>query len=180
QPKCHIYHQRQRLGRNVERQTQGHMGLYDWQAESPRQSGGGEKTRRNISLEFRLDLELDERGRVRFGACFGAEEIKVALDGDAASERNIKRLEARIGRLYPSTILAVLNPRVVHLQLPLGSYDVIGAETLVNQISEDAKFPIITGIINQSRLWKNAFQTQVVGEKPDDTTAGGDYRIRIE
>src|SRR5438034_3339486 len=172
-----MYHKRQRLGRNVEREPQGHMGVYDWPFESSRQSGGGEKTRRNISLEVRLDLELDERGRVRFGACFGAEEIKVALDGDSASKRNIKRLEARIGRLYPSTILAVLNPRVVHLQLPLGSYDVIGAETLVNQISEDAKFPIITGIINQRRFWKNAFQTQVVIEEPDDTTAGGDYRI---
>src|SRR5207244_8544577 len=89
-------------------------------------------------------------------------------------------LEARIGRLYPSTILAVLNPRVVHLQLPLGSYDVIGAETLVNQISEDAKFPIITGIINQSRLRKDAFQTELVIEEPDDTTAGGDYRILVK
>src|SRR6266581_8067080 len=180
QSKCHVHHQRRGLGRHVQRETQRHMGLYDWQAESSRQPGNSEKARRNISLEFRFDLELHERGRLCLGACFGPKEIKVALDRDAASERNIKRLEARIGRLYPSTILAVLNPRVVHLQLPLGSYDVIGAVTFVKQISEDAKFPIITGIINQSRLWKNAFQTELIGEEPDDTAAGGDYRIRIE
>src|SRR5438876_6346635 len=177
QSERHIHHQRRGLGRHVERETQGHMGVYDWPFESSRQPGNREKTRRNISLEFRRDLELDERRRVRFSACFGPEEIKVALDGDAASERNIKRLEARIGRLYPSTILAVLNPRVVHLQLPLGSYDVIGAETLVNQISEDAKFPIIIGIINQGGLRKHTFQTEMVCEEPDDTTAGSDYRI---
>src|SRR6266516_1983511 len=180
QSERHIHHQRQRLGRHVQRETQRHMGLYDWPPESSRQSGSSEKARRNISLEFRFDLELHERGRLRLGACFGPKEIKVALDRDAASERNIKRLEARIGRLYPSTILAVLNPRVVHLQLPLGSYHVIGAVTFVKQISEDAKFPIITGIINHCRLWKDAFQTQVVGEKPDDTAAGSNYRILVK
>src|SRR6266581_2110049 len=180
QPQCHIHHKRQRLGRNVERQTQGHMGIYDRPFESSRQPGNSEKTRRNISLELRRDLEFDERRRVCLGACFGPKEIKVALDRDAASKRDVKRLEARIGRLHASTILAVLNPRVVHLQLPLGSYDVIGAVTFVKQISEDAKFPIITGIINQSRLWKDAFQTEVVGEKPDDTAAGSNYRILVK
>src|SRR5438874_2822342 len=179
QPQCHIYHKRQRLGRNVERQTQGHVGLYDWPFESSRQPGNSEKTRRNISLEFRRDLELDERGRVRLGACFGPKEIKVALDSNAAAERDLKRLQARIGHLHPSLILAVLNPCVVYLQLSLGRYGIVGAETLVKQISEDAKFPIITGIINQSRLWKNAFQTELIGEEPDDTTTGGDHRIRV-
>src|SRR5437899_8804905 len=156
------------------------MGLYDWPPESSRQPGGSEKARRNISLELRFDLQLDERSRVCLGGCFGPEEIKVASDRDAASERNIKRLETRIGCLHASTILAVLNPCVLHLQLPLGRYDIVGAETFVNQISEDAKFPIITGIINQSRFWEDAFQTQVVGEKPDDTTTGSNYRSLVK
>src|SRR6266566_8813077 len=180
QPQCYIHHKRQRLGRNVERQTQGHVGLYDWPFESSRQPGNREKTRRNISLEFRRDLELDERGGVCLGGCFSPKEIKVAPDRDAASEGDLKRLETRIGRLHPSLILAVLNPCVVYLQLPLGRYDIVGAETFVKQISEDAKFPIITGIINQGRFWEHTFQAQMVGEEPDDTTAGGDYRIRIE
>src|SRR2546425_12836692 len=156
------------------------MGLYDWPPESSRQSSSSAKARRDLPLKFRLDLDLDERRRPRSRARFSAKEIKVALDRDAASKRDVKRLEARIGRLHASTILAVLNPCVVHLQLPLGGYYIVGAETLVNQISEDAKFPIITGIINQRRLWKDAFQTQVVGEKPDDTTAGRNYRILIK
>src|SRR5437764_11540115 len=180
QPQCYINHKRQRLSRNVERETQGHMGIYDWPFESSRQPGNREKTRRNISLELRRDLEFHERRRVCLGGCFSPEEIKVAPDRDAASERDVKRLESRIGHLHPSTILAVLNPCVVYLQLPLGRYDIVGAETFVNQISEDAKFPIITGIINQGRFWKDAFQTQVVGEKPDDTTAGSDYRRLVK
>src|SRR5437773_740684 len=149
------------------------MGLYDWQAESPRQSGSSEKARRNISLEFCRDLKLDERGGVRFGACFGPKEIKVALDSNPATEGDLKRLEARIARLYPSLILAVLHDGVMHLQLPLGSYDIIGSVAFVKQISEDAEFPIITGIINQGRFWEHTFKTEVVAEQPDDTTAGG-------
>src|SRR6266487_2356448 len=180
QSERHVHHQRCGLGRNVERQTQGHMGIYDWPFESSRQPGNSEKTRRNISLELRRDLEFDERRRVCLGGCFSPEEIKVAPDRDAASERDVKRLESRIGHLHPSTILAVLNPCVVYLQLPLGRYDIVGAETFVKQISEDAKFPIIIGVINQGRFWKNAFETEMVCEEPDDTAAGGDYRIRIE
>src|SRR5438876_248417 len=156
------------------------MGLYDWQAKSPRPAIGRSKARRNFSLEFRYDLELDERGRSGSGARFGPEEIKVAPDRDAAAERDLKRLQARIGHLYPSLILAVLDPCVVHLQLPFWRYDILGAETFVIQISKEPKFPIVTGIINQSRFWKDAFQTKVVVEEPDDTAAGGDYRTRID
>src|SRR5439155_6420302 len=170
----------QRLGRDVEWETQGHMGFHDWPPESSRQSGGSEKTRRDLPLEFRLDLDLDVGGRLRFGARFSPEEIKVALDRVAAAERDLKRFEARITHLCASTNLAVLNPCVMDLQLPLGSYDIIGAVTFVKEITEDTEFPIITGIINQGRFWDHAFQTELVSEQPDQATAGGDYRILIE
>src|SRR5205807_3319328 len=156
------------------------MGLFDWPFESPRSAIARPKARRNISLELRFDLELDERRRPRLRTRFSSKEIKVALDRDAASERDVKRLETRIGRLHASTVLTVLNPRVMHLQLPLGRYDIVGAETFVLQISEDAKFTIVVRVVNQGRLWKHAFQTQVVGEKPDDTTAGTNYRSLVE
>src|SRR5207248_4898369 len=156
------------------------MGLYDRPLESSRQSISRAKARRNLPLEFRFDLELDEGCRPRSGARFSPKEIKVAPNRAAASKRDVKRLEARIGRLHPSTILAVLNPCVVHLQLPLGGYDIVGAETFVKQISENAKFPIIVGIINQRRFREDAFQTQVVGEKPDDTTTGSNYRSLVK
>src|SRR6266496_5239528 len=156
------------------------MGSYDWPLESARQPGGSEKARRNISLEFRCDFELDERGRVCLGACFGAEEVKVALNRDATAERDVKWLATRILHLHPSAILAVLNPCVVHLQLPFGSYDIIGTETFVNQISEDAKFPIIARIINEGGFWEHSFETKFVREEPDDTTAGSDYRILVK
>jgi len=129
--------------------------------------------------EFRRDLELDEGRRPVFDARFGPKEIKVPLDRAACAKRDLKRFEAGVIHLRSNTIFAVLNPCVLHLQLPIGSYDILGAETFIKQISEDAKLPIITGIIDQGGFWKNAFQTQVVGEEPDDTAAGGDYRIRI-
>src|SRR5207248_179564 len=106
QPERYFHYQRQGLGRDVEWAAQGHLGVYDWPAESPRQSGNSEKARRNISLKLRFDLELDEGGRVCLGARFSPKEIKVAPDRDTASEGDIKRLKARIGRLYPRLVFA--------------------------------------------------------------------------
>src|SRR5207248_1966928 len=54
------------------------------------------------------------------------------------------------------------------------------SEKARRNISLDTKFPIVTGIINQGRFREDAFQTQVVGEQPDQATAWGDYWIRIE
>src|SRR6266567_3959429 len=180
QSKCHVHHQRRGLGRDVDWETQRHVGLYDWPAESPRQPSGGEKTRRDLPLKFRLDLELDEGCRPRSGARFSPEEIKVPLDRTAAAERDLKRLEAGVAHLYSGTILAVLNPCVMHLQLPLGSYDIIGTVTFVKKITKYADFPVVSRVINQGRFWEDAFETEPVREKPDDTTAGGDYRILID
>src|SRR5437667_10294851 len=99
------------------------MGIYDWPFESSRQPGNSEKARRNISLELRRDLEFDERRRVCLGGCFSPEEIKVAPDRHAPSERDVKRVEARIGHLHASTILPVLNRGVLSLQPRPGRYD---------------------------------------------------------
>src|SRR5438552_1264040 len=180
QSKCHVHHQRQGLGRDVEWETQRHMGFYDWPTEGSRQSGGSEKTGRDISLEFRLDLDLDVGGGLRLGARFGAEEIKVALNSNAAAESDLKRFETGVTCLNSSAILAVLNPCVVHLQLPLGGDDIIGAVTFVKEITEDTKFPIITGIINQGRFWEDAFQTEFIGEEPNQATARGDYGVLVK
>src|SRR6266496_823 len=180
QSKCHVHHQRRGLGRDVEREIQRHMGLYDWPPESSRQSGSGEKTRRDLPLKSSLDLELDERCRPRFGARFGPEEIEVAPNRATAAERDLKRLKAGVAYLYSGTILAVLNPCVMHLQLPFWRYDILGAETFVIQISKEPKFPIVTWVVNQGRFWEDAFEAQMVVEEPDDTAAGGDYRIRID
>src|SRR5437764_5880343 len=180
QPERYFHYQRQGLGRDVESAAQGHMGLYDWPAESPRQPGNSEKARRNISLKLRFDLELDEWGRVCLGARFSPKEIKVAPDGNAASEGDVKRLKSRIGCLYPSLIFTVLNDCVMHLQLPFRSYYIISAITFEKQVAEDPELPIIVGIVNQRRFWEHAFQTEVITEQPNDTTAGGDDGIRID
>jgi len=99
QSERYLHHQRQGLGRHVERETQRDVGLYDWPPESPRQSSSREKTGRDLSLEFRFDLNLDKGGRPRFGGGFGPKEIKVAPDSNAAAGRDLKRLEAGVTHL---------------------------------------------------------------------------------
>src|SRR4029077_13296930 len=100
------------------------MGVFYRPLEDSRQPECSEKTRRNFPLEFRLDINLGVGGRPRFGARFGAEEIKVAPDGIATAERDFKGLKAGVPCLNTYAVLAVLNPCVMHLQFPLGSYDI--------------------------------------------------------
>src|SRR6266480_913689 len=180
QSKRHLHHQRQGLGRYVEWETQGHVGFYDWPAESSRQSSSGKKTRRDISLEFRFDGEPDVGRRARLRACFGSEEIEVPLERAASVERDFKRLEVGIGSLEASAFLTVLDDSVVDLQLPLGSYHIIGAVTFEKQIAGNAKLPIVIRIVNQGRLWEDPFEAQLIGEKPDDSAAGGHAWILID
>src|SRR6266403_3355034 len=119
------------------------MGLFHRAIENSRQPERGQKTRRDFPLKSRLDLNLDVGSRPRFGARFGAEEIKVALDGIAAAELDVKGLKAGILCQNSYAVLAVLNPCVMHLQLPLGGYDIISAETFVKEITKDTEFPIV-------------------------------------
>src|SRR5439155_5185623 len=156
------------------------MGLFYRPLENSRQPERGQKTRRDFPLKSRVDLNLDVGGRPRFGARFGAEEIKVALDGNAAAELDYKGLKAGILCLNSRAVLAVLNPCVMYLQFPLGSYDIIGAETFVIEIAKDTEFPIVSRIINQGRFWEDAFQTELVSEEPDDTTTRRNYRILVK
>src|SRR5882724_5818252 len=156
------------------------MGLYDWPTEGSRQSSRREKTERDFSLEFRLDINLDVGGRPRFGARFGAEELKIAPDGTAAAEGDLERLKAGIPYLSSCTVLAVLNDGVVDLQFPLGSYDIISAVTFVKKITKDPEFPIVSRIINQGRFWEDAFQTELISEQPDQAAAGSHGWVLVE
>src|SRR6266576_3955643 len=156
------------------------MGLFHRAIENSRQPERGQKTRRDLSLKSRLDLNLDVGSRPRFGARFGAEEIKVALDGTAGAELDVKGLKAGILCQNSYAVLAVLNDGVVDLQFPLGSYDIISAVTFVKEIAKDTKFPIVSQIINQGRFWEDAFQTELVSEQPDQAAAGGHDWVLIE
>src|SRR5947209_17990772 len=85
------------------------MGLFHRAIENSRQPERGQKTRRDLSLKSRLDLNLDVGSRPRFGARFGAEEIKVALDGTAGAELDVKGLKAGILCQNSYAVLAVLR-----------------------------------------------------------------------
>src|SRR5438128_12504598 len=103
------------------------MGLYDRPPESSRPAISRAKARRNLPLKFRFDLDLDKGGRPRFGTRFSPKEIEVAFDRAADAERALNRLEARVTHLCADTVLAVLNPCVVYLQLPFWRYDILSA-----------------------------------------------------
>src|SRR5437588_2948533 len=134
------------------------MGLLHRPIENSRQPERGEKTRRDFPLEFRLDINLDVGSRSRFGARFGAEEIKVALDGTAAAERDFKGLKAGILCLNSYAVLAVLNDGVVDLQFPLRSYDIISAETFVKEVRKQTELPVVGRLVNQRRRWEYALK----------------------
>jgi hypothetical protein len=130
--------------------------------------------------EFRFDFELDVRGGARLRACFGTEEIEVPLHRGTSAQRDLEGFEAGITRLGANAVLAVLNDRVVNLQLPLRSDDTIGAITFVIQIAENAEFPVVARIVNQRRLREDTLQPELVSKKPDKAAARADNRILIK
>src|SRR6267143_573670 len=134
------------------------MGLFHRPIENSRQPERGQKTRRDFPLEFRLDLNVDVGSRPRFGARFGAEEIKVALDSIAAAELDVKGLKAGIPCQNSYAVLAVLNDGVVDSQFPLGSYDIISAVTFVKEVRKQTELPVVGRLVNQRRLWEYALK----------------------
>src|SRR5262249_756477 len=82
------------------------------------------KVRGHLPLKFRLDLELYKGSRPRFRARFSPKEIEVPPDRAAGTKADFERLETGILALYTNAVFAVLNPGILHLQLPLGGYDV--------------------------------------------------------
>ncbi len=109
-----------------------------------------------------------------------AEEIEIAEKRVAAARRDLKRLEPGKADLGSSPVFVVLDDGVMRLQLVHGSYDVIGAKTDVIEFAKKADFPVIGGLVNQSRLREHAFQPQFIGKKPDKAAARGDDRILVE
>src|SRR5262249_37808842 len=85
----------------------------------------------------------------------------------------------RISHLYSGADLAVLHHRVVNLKLARRRNDVIGAVTLEKEIAGDTKFPVIIWIVNESRFGKDAFESEMIREKPDQTAARSHDRILI-
>src|ERR1700757_4175410 len=155
----------QGLGRCFQSSNGRHLGVPHRTVKDSRGPGSGEKARRNFPLEFRLDINLDVGGRPRFRGRFGAEKLKLAPDGTPSAQRDLEGLKAGVPYLSACTVLVVLNNRVVDLQFPFGSYDIISAEAFVKEITEDTEFPIVIRIINQRRFWKDAFQTELVSEQ---------------
>src|SRR5207244_9817147 len=65
-------------------------------------------------------------------------------------------------------------------QLPPRSYYIVREVTFVKKITKYADYAVVSRFINQGMFWEDAFETEPVREKTDDTTAGGDYRILID
>src|SRR5437667_260722 len=115
-----------------------------------------------------------------FHARFSAEEIEVAPERATDVERDVQRLKVRISRLDSGPVLAVLHDRVVDLEFSRRRDHVVGAIAFVKEIAGETKFPIVIRIVNERRFGKDAFQPQMIGEKPDQTAARSGDWIRID
>src|SRR5260370_42564793 len=71
-----VYHHRQRLGRDVEWETQGHVSIYDRPLESARKSISRAHARLNFSLKLRFDRQSDVRRRISLYLSFSPEETE--------------------------------------------------------------------------------------------------------
>src|SRR5437588_1245110 len=130
---CHLYSQRQDVGRAFKWNTWRQVGLLHRPLENSRQSKRREKARRNFSLEFRFETEPDIRRGIGDGASIGAEEIEFPPYRAADSANDSKRLDAGILDQQSDAVLAVLHYSVVQLQFSLRRHDVVRAETFVNK-----------------------------------------------
>jgi hypothetical protein len=78
----------------------------------------------------------------------GAKKIEVPPHRAAGSGDNLERLDSRVFCLYADAILIVFDDRIVELQFVLGCQDIIGAETLVKELTQQPKLPIIIRLVN--------------------------------
>jgi hypothetical protein len=146
-----------------------------------RRSGIGEKTWRNLSLEFEFRGNSDVRCRVVGPlGLVGAEKVKISLDRGPCACNQLKRFETGISNLHAGAVLAVLNDRIVQVQFVLRvGNDVVSSKGGEIKLAEDPKFPIVVWLINQRRLGKNRLEAELIAEKPDNAAARCNWRVLI-
>ncbi len=107
------------MGRRFQWPTGRDLGLFNRPTKNSRRPGTGEKTRRNVSLEFRFRGDPDVGSRIGSFGLVGPEEIEISFDRYASSGNELKGFDAGITYLNAGSILAVLDDGIVQLQFPL-------------------------------------------------------------
>jgi hypothetical protein len=102
-----------RIGSRFKRETRRHLGVYDRPAKDSRRSGTGEKTGRNLPLEFRLHGDSDVGSWIDSLLLIVPKKIELACDRDTCARNDLERFETGISHLRTSAVLAVLNDGVV-------------------------------------------------------------------
>ena len=74
-----------------QRPTQRHLGLFYRAAKGSRRSGSSQKTRRNVSLEFRFCGDPDVRRWIGPLRLLSTEEIEISLDCAPCACNDLKR-----------------------------------------------------------------------------------------
>src|SRR5439155_10750003 len=75
--------------------------------------------------------------------------------------------------------LAILDDRVVNLKLARWRDHVIGAVTFEKEIAGETKFPVVIRIVDKRGFGEDSFESEMIGEKPDQAAARRHDRIRI-
>src|SRR5262249_4762864 len=138
------------------------MGLYDRPAKGSRRSGSSEKTRRNVSLEFRFGRNPDVRRGIGFLRLINAEEIEISLECTARACADFEGFETGITYLQTSTILTVLNDSVVDLEFPLCCMHLVGPSSKKVKFSQRPYIPVVIWLVHQRRFWKDRLQTPLI------------------
>src|SRR5215471_5452676 len=110
-----------------------------------------------------------------------AEKIKIAFDSGTCARNQFEVFDAGIANLHANTIFAVLNDRVVQIQLVFGwGDDVVRSKAGEVKLADEPKIPIVIRLINQRRLGENSLQAQLIIDKPDNAAARRNGRILVD
>jgi hypothetical protein len=132
------------------------------------------------SLEFRFcgDSEYGAGLSVRLDWP-GAEESQSFVRSWRRARNDLKGLETRISYLHASSVLAILDDRIVQLQFLLRREDIVSTKARVVKLAEDPEVQSSLGLIDQCRLGKNRLEAELVAEEPDNAAAGRNRRVLI-
>ena len=80
---------------------------------------------------------------------------------------NLEGFDAGISHLHAGTVLAVLEDRVVQIQLVFRVRDdIVGPNARIIELAEKLELPIVIRFINQRWLGKDTLQSQFIAESP--------------
>ena len=94
-----------------------------------------------------------------------AVEVEIAFHGAARTDAQFEVFDAGISHLHAGTVLAVLENRVVQIQLVFSVRDdIVGPNAQIIELAQKLELPIVIRFINQRWFGKDCLQSQFIVE----------------